>query len=1190
MCLLGLVVCLLAGTITPTFAASHLSGPTLKLFQAVEVNDMPGVKAALQDGAQLETKNTAGKTAADVAVDKGHFIIAHFLLSARSTAKAKPQTPATKSIAKRNLKPKRLSRASAPSRPPSGSPRKQVVRRLVGQRRFPMPPRKPSHMTPSMQADETAKFGLPPRKPPAPIPAATAVATAPGLKPGDDDLLPTLDDQADQETAKADAPAVPESTETALGPVGRFFDTLLNLVTPDAPQKTARQQPPPKAAPPSQLPASKDETPQETDDSLNLADLGDGKPEKLDDESDGPNLSDLPDSGNETDEDDTADKLTDLDSDLADLDKPNAGQGPATPSKAAPRKAATDEPDDPLAALDQELSDELEEIPKVRRVGPAKPTVQQATPVKRQTKTEGPASSTAGRTVERLQNLVAEKPKEDEFGLPVIEVTGSDQDDDPSAPLAAELDDEKLDDGPSGDDPLAGELLDVDDEKGQAPAPKAMPSAPVQALPAPRRRSPRYQNTMDRLRRLNEAVARDVRVDPDAILSEGRRTQRLADRQTTLSPPRQSAAPKISPRTMPASPVVREKLMQRQTSSSRMADRLERIRRDIYADEEEAEHAKAAKIAAKKAARKKLEMAKLSQRKEAAPPADDGSTGVVSALAKFFKSAEGRNTATQASQEYRRGQDQGNPAAEVDDPRPAQLADGALKRVAEEPTPGQKPGTMAPGFLDTLSQLFTSKKEAAPGWSADVEVKDPMGQSGNAKNSMLKPVEGSGRRAAQAPLEAPADARGGAWTTTVEMKTGTGDPLVLQVSKSPDPTSAPPAGPAAAAVPKPQATADSDLGDLPSLETEKSTAAEDDLPAAKSESSEANLDDLPTVEGEASDAATDDLPAAEGDLPAASDDLPPAEGEEPAKSAAKPAVRKPRPPQPYSDPLRAPDPIPARDAPRAPRHNLPRLAELKPGPENPASGRGKLRLSPKETLAADRRTKYPTLGEMAARQHGKSSQLWPVTSLAKNDVTPAARSRPAMLSRTSLLGATLALGESVSLESSLPPDDGVDGSNQCVKKNRGTTLFCVEPIDWPEALRKKFVVPTILYTGPMAIVRYDQGAASRLHALFPSNEFQAVVEFYQQRYGDPTEIWKRSIAPLAEPRRENPTVAWRSRDPKTNAVTILEVRQYDDTRGGFPDTNRGAVMLYLANSPSIFPQVSSHELMRLKRDQQKQPG
>ena len=50
-----------------------------------------------------------------------------------------------------------------------------------------------------------------------------------------------------------------------------------------------------------------------------------------------------------------------------------------------------------------------------------------------------------------------------------------------------------------------------------------------------------------------------------------------------------------------------------------------------------------------------------------------------------------------------------------------------------------------------------------------------------------------------------------------------------------------------------------------------------------------------------------------------------------------------------------------------------------------------------------------------------------------------------------------------------------------------------------------------------------------------------------------------------------------------SVITVLEIRKFDDSRGGFPDTNRGAVMLYLANSPPILPQVSSHELMRISR-------
>jgi hypothetical protein len=67
---------------------------------------------------------------------------------------------------------------------------------------------------------------------------------------------------------------------------------------------------------------------------------------------------------------------------------------------------------------------------------------------------------------------------------------------------------------------------------------------------------------------------------------------------------------------------------------------------------------------------------------------------------------------------------------------------------------------------------------------------------------------------------------------------------------------------------------------------------------------------------------------------------------------------------------------------------------------------------------------------------------------------------------------TLSLGESVSLENSFPPSGtGLDPHNRCVKKNRGTTLFCLETVDWPEPMQPDFLVPTILYTGQKAIAR-----------------------------------------------------------------------------------------------------------------------
>jgi len=262
-----------------------------------------------------------------------------------------------------------------------------------------------------------------------------------------------------------------------------------------------------------------------------------------------------------------------------------------------------------------------------------------------------------------------------------------------------------------------------------------------------------------------------------------------------------------------------------------------------------------------------------------------------------------------------------------------------------------------------------------------------------------------------------------------------------------------------------------------------------------------------------------------------------------------------------------------------------RIRQLFKGPKDLDKGPQVEKLDDEDRQAAAERLLSDALRDGVPTALPDQGQ-WPITEVEATNATPGVppAPRPGVLTRTSLDDVVLSLGESVTLENTLPPQqDGIDPLNSCVKKNRGTTLFCIEPVDWPTDLRPAFVVPTILYTGPSAITRYDQGSPSRFHALFESDKFEQVVAYYQARYGEPTEIWKRSIAPLAKPRMDNPTVTWRSRDSRTNVISVLEIRKFDDSRGGFPDTNRGAVMLYHYNAPSIFPQVSSHELMRLRR-------
>ncbi len=245
----------------------------------------------------------------------------------------------------------------------------------------------------------------------------------------------------------------------------------------------------------------------------------------------------------------------------------------------------------------------------------------------------------------------------------------------------------------------------------------------------------------------------------------------------------------------------------------------------------------------------------------------------------------------------------------------------------------------------------------------------------------------------------------------------------------------------------------------------------------------------------------------------------------------------------------------------------------------------RLSLEPEEQLAQVEKKAAKDSQAAEPEAEERVPKYWPITEVETAEAPALSmkkRRTPRM--KTSLSGVTLSLGRSITLENSYPPGQGgIDPYNRCVKKNRGTTLFCLETVDWPEALQPSFLVPTILYTGQKAIARYDQGIASRFHALFPSESFKRIVQYFHQRFGPPTDAWNRSIAPFAEPRQDNPTLAWRSIDPKTQVVTVLEIRKFDDSRGGFPDTKRGAVMLYLANSPPIFPQVSSHELMRLSR-------
>jgi hypothetical protein len=215
----------------------------------------------------------------------------------------------------------------------------------------------------------------------------------------------------------------------------------------------------------------------------------------------------------------------------------------------------------------------------------------------------------------------------------------------------------------------------------------------------------------------------------------------------------------------------------------------------------------------------------------------------------------------------------------------------------------------------------------------------------------------------------------------------------------------------------------------------------------------------------------------------------------------------------------------------------------------------------------------------------KESGDWRVKEIQQAKVVPKKPSKKAArkLPEKQLDGVILSIGRTTALSKAPPPQTPAPWFNQsCINKKLGSTIFCIESLDWPEDIRAFFLTDSILYEGTQTIVRYDEGAATYFHTLFPSKSYTSIVNFFTRRYGPPTQKLKRSIAPLAEQRRINPTTIWQSITPVTNLLTTLEVRMYDDNRGGFPDTKRGAVYLYHEWSQPIFPQLSSVELMLLR--------
>ena len=959
------------------------SDSSRQLFQAVEVNDIGAVKKAIAAGANLNARDANGMTPADLAVDKGHFIIAHFLLSERSARKT----------AKRKTVPLKAMDLTKKPRPE----RKKVKTKRAEQKKptrearvsQPLPPRKLQKPRPKRTVmAKRDRFEMPPRKPQTPIIGEVAIAPGPGVDQPDGSAPPKSTSpemprlaENEKESRQNDKKPV---ADKALGPVGTFFQSLVDLVTPDDPAKPDGKKVPTRMA---------DTTGEENPDK-HLARELEAEPESATAGSP-PGLSDVEEIT------ETVEITDDLPGNEAD--------------EPEPKKESSF------------LESLMEDGPTEENLDPTD-------------------ESSAARTFGRIKSLLSsDAPKEDEFGLPIVEdpVTES--------PDAVDSVLEQLSDGPNLDD---------------SPGPETGPLPdPITAEDRGEGRTLVSDAMRNRLKRLGDAVSRDVQVDTNAILEAGRRKYAHDVPRDPLKSTRQRSD--IASEKML---VEGKKLKPRKTPVVRFNERIEKIRRMENAREDS--HG---------LPRKKMDETKP---KTSATPDAEQEPSTVDRMIGFFTGKDRKpviapetNEAPKDIPGYRKAPDNGEDIPT--DPDQSDIANlDAFDQTDETrpvnpPAPAQVRGNIPPQFLERLSVLFTEEEQVLEqGWKAQTNLND-----------------GSPRAA-----EEPEPLEETAWTTTSKLNVGEGRPMaVVKVTKS----------------------------------------------------------ELPIEEVEVL--------------------------ETPGKATGK---RRKMANAPYSDPLKSP--ITKKEEQK--RAFFSRLTQLFQPKDRDNLPRESLLLEQDEKLSTTHDALKADDVKVASRTLDEVRTYWPITELTKADQPSAPERRPGALTRTSLSGVVLTLGESVSLDNTFPPgNEGRDSRNQCVRKNRGTTLFCIEPVDWPDDLRPSFQVATILYTGPMAITRFDQGSATRLHSLFNSEDFEKVTAYYQKRFGEPTEIWKRSIAPLAKPRQDNPTISWRDSDPETNAISILEIRKFDDTRGGFPDTKRGTAMLYFVNSPDIFPQVSAHELMQLKR-------
>lgn len=179
------LVVAVACAVTSASAAGVATGQTRgdratqMLFDAVHTNDFAAAEAAVAAGANVEARDRWDLSAVELAIDKGYFRIAHFLVSVRNS-RAPADADATQARVQTSPAPERAE--AAPAKPVAAAPQPKAVpqpQKVVAQPQWPAD--KPNPFDPAAPAFGTAMPVIP-----AGAPAATADAAA---RTGDGPML-----------------------------------------------------------------------------------------------------------------------------------------------------------------------------------------------------------------------------------------------------------------------------------------------------------------------------------------------------------------------------------------------------------------------------------------------------------------------------------------------------------------------------------------------------------------------------------------------------------------------------------------------------------------------------------------------------------------------------------------------------------------------------------------------------------------------------------------------------------------------------------------------------------------------------------------------------------------------------------------------------------------------------------------